>query len=219
MIKIKPFIRKCENYDHHNHVGTIIGINNNVTSHLNCDYCLDDFLGDYKEYARKENTKLKYDICTGYKYQCIEFVRRWLVVNKKFFFNNVCYAHEIFDKICNVEHVENKTYHSLVSYKNQNKYHPKFADLIIFPISRGQLNGHAGIITCVNSELSYVEIAEQNTDNVWEDPKSFSRRLVMIHYDNFYTVTEMKWKVSVIDFIKKANLENEVVKREKDKVI
>ncbi len=90
--------------------------------------------------------------------------------------------------------------------------------MIIFPLTFFDRAGHVGVITKINIEKGYVEIAEQNSDNRWEDPKEYSRRLVLI-FDNLYTITNRRWNENVHCNIKENKLESEVLEWEKDNVI
>ena len=217
MDKVKKFVRTCRNYDHHNFTGTIIGVNNNVTAHLNCDNCWDK--NDYKCYLKKEESNFEMDIFTGYKYQCVEYARRWLIVNKKCLFGDIGCAYEIFDKINYAECLKTGLKKVMSSFANKNESPPMFGDLIIFPIRFMQKYGHVGIITDVNIDLGYVEISEQNFINYWEEPNSYSRRVILIKHQNLYTITEKRWKKSILEDLKSISVIEELIKREKSKII
>ena len=61
-------------------------------------YSSDYDTADEKTYPNRSSYRSYYDgIYMGYKWQCVEFARRWLYVNKGYIFNDVSMAYEIFN--------------------------------------------------------------------------------------------------------------------------
>ena len=189
----RAFIKNCTNPHHYNHIGTIIGINNNVPSFLNCDNCYHEIKNDIFNFLSKNDANLKEDLFTGCKYQCVEYSRRWLILNRRFIFGDVSCANKIFDKINFVTNVDTNKKHNLIGFTNGSTTKPEFSDILIFPVAYKQNYGHVGIITGVNLEKGFVEVSEQNNDNKWESYYSYSRRLPLIKLNDLYYIIEYRW--------------------------
>jgi len=207
--------RKCLlNSDHYAEFGSVTGKNNGVEAYLNCDVCFNGF--SRSNYLPTEKTGLNKEIYSGSKWQCVEYARRWLYFNNNCIFGSVGVATSIFE-LDFVEDLKSNTNRKFISYKNGCSTPPQFGDLIIFPRDGGAWFGHVAVITNVNLENNYYEIAEQNYDNRWEDPNSYSRRLLLIKQNDNYILTEFKWRKGLLN-IDNHQL-NELSKREISKVI
>ena len=81
------------------------------------------YSSDYKtinnnEYMTRHDFHSYVDgIYLGYKWQCVEFARRWLYVNKGYIFNNVAMAYEIFE-LTSVRDLATNTELPLYAFKN-----------------------------------------------------------------------------------------------------
>jgi len=114
-------------------------------------------------------------ILTGIKWECVEFVRRYLSIRYNITFDLVENVYDIlnlryfvdFDKIKPI-------YFNFFSKKFNVK--PKVDDLILFHYKK---TGHIGIISKILND-NYVEICEQNWEKDWENIK-YSR---IINIDN-----------------------------------
>ncbi len=166
--------------------GIIIGMFSNVPAFSNCGNGCSNF-DDPGVILYKNQTDFYQDVYTGMRWQCVEYSRRYLVINKGVTFDNVESAYQIFDivsltKILTKEEYENgngdKQY-EFVKYENGNKEAPLPDDLIIFPKRDDAPHGHVAVINKVDIEDGYIEIAEQNNDNKLWKYKDFSRRLAM----------------------------------------
>ena len=207
--------------NHYGYNGDIMGINSNTTAHINCSHCLEKSspaITQWEGIAYKEDTGLKEDHYTGYKFQCVEYARRWLINNMKCTFGDINHAAHIFEKISHVNDLINESKKLFQGFKNSNENFPKYGDLIIFPKFYGQPWGHVGVITGVNPDKGYYEISEQNNENYWEDPTSYARRLVMLYYEKQYTLTEIPWNENIIENIKNKGLEKEIASEGKSKI-
>jgi len=187
--------QKCRD-NCNSHYGSVIGINNRVKAYSNCDSedCIN--YEDPGVIFKKEDSNLVRDVYVGMRWQCVEYARRWLIVNKNVLFGEIDSAFEIFD----LNHVEDLTSlgrkFDFISYSNSNTTPPKFGDLLIYPKAEDAPYGHVAVVTNVNLELGYVEIAEQNYYNkLWEEPESYARRVVLLKSpENKYVVTEILWR-------------------------
>ena len=115
-------------------------------------------------------------IYMGYKWQCVEFARRWLYINKGYIFNDVSMAYEIF-KLRSVRDISNKVELPLNAFKNGSVRHPEPGCLLIWD-EGGEFEetGHVAIITEVFADK--IRIVEQNMDFVkWPEGRSYSREI------------------------------------------
>ena len=109
---------------------------------------------------------------TGYKYQCVEYARRWLL-SKGLEFHSVPLAAHIWN-IRFLERVSDGKATSIRPVANGSPTPPIPESIIIWKVATDVPFGHIAIITEVNLEQSYVRIAEQNVDNdIW--PGNYSR--------------------------------------------
>ena len=67
-------------------------------------------------------------IFMGYKWQCVEFARRWLYVNHGYIFDDVAMAYDIF-RLQNVRVVRDNTRLPLKSFRNDSQRPRCYADL------------------------------------------------------------------------------------------
>ena len=127
-------------------------------------------------------------IFMGYKWQCVEFARRWLYLNKGYIFDEVGMAYDIFT-LRSVRVIKDNTRLPLQSFRNGSRRRPEPGCLLIW--NEGgefERTGHVAIVTAVDDEK--VRCIEQNVDHVvWHDSKDYSRELkVTITPDGGYYV-------------------------------
>ena len=67
----------------------------------------------------------------GYKWQCVEFARRWMYVNTGCVFDDVAMAHEIF-RLRNVREVKTKKTLPLYAFRNGSRRLPVRGSLLIW---------------------------------------------------------------------------------------
>lgn len=101
-------------------------------------------------------------VYTGIKWQCVEFARRWLLVNKGVVYGDVDVAADIWGKISVVTRVSDNKEISLQARLNGSMERPEVGDLLIYA-KEFLGTGHVAIITAVNA--STIEVAEQNFAN------------------------------------------------------
>ena len=115
-------------------------------------------------------------VYTGYRFQCVEFARRWLVHTNGLTFGDVHMAYEIF-RIPEVVKTADGSSIPVERTANGTKGHlPVLGTIILWkPQGYFRHTGHVAIVTHV--EDGKVGVAEQNvTDASWEG-KHFSREL------------------------------------------
>ncbi len=115
-------------------------------------------------------------VYTGYKWQCVEFARRWLLVNRGYVFDDIAMAYDIF-RLGDVTVVRDGSKLPLHSFRNGAQRHPERGDMLIW--NEGgefEVTGHVAIVTDVHPDR--IRVAEQNVhDRAWPDGADYSREL------------------------------------------
>ncbi len=153
--------------------GTVLGVASGDVKSYSSDYDTADGV----VYPNRASYRSYYDgIYMGYKWQCVEFARRWLYVNKGYIFDDVAMAYEIFDLRTVREIQTNKTL-PLKAFKNGSARHPEEGCLLIWEEGGAfERTGHVAIVTEVTNQ--YVRIIEQNMDFcLWPENKNYSREI------------------------------------------
>jgi glutathionylspermidine amidase/synthetase len=116
-------------------------------------------------------------IYMGYKWQCVEFARRWMYQNDGYIFDDVAMAYEIFN-LRSVRKIASNTRLPLQAFSNGSKRHPEPGCLLIWDQGgEFEQTGHVAIVTEVFPDK--IRIAEQNLDHVvWPEGRNYSRELV-----------------------------------------
>ena len=115
-------------------------------------------------------------IYMGEKWQCVEFARRWLYLNRGWIFDEVGMAYEIFD-LESVRDVRNNTLLPLRSFRNGSKRLPEPGCLLVWDEGgEFERTGHVGVVVDVRPDC--VRFAEQNLHHhEWPSGQSYSREL------------------------------------------
>lgn len=143
-----------------------------------------------EEYPKRSSYRSHHDgIYMGYKWQCVEFARRWLYVNKGYIFGDVAMAYEIF-QLRTVRDINANTLLPLNAFANGSCRHPEAGCLIIWK-EGGEFEdtGHVAIVTEVTQ--NYIRIAEQNVGHaLWGEGHNYSRQLkTVVSADGEYWIT------------------------------
>ncbi len=112
----------------------------------------------------------------GYKWQCVEFARRWLYLNHGWVFDNVPMAYDIFH-LRTLRSVTKNEVLPLRSFRNGVPRHPEPGCLLIWQ-EGGEFEetGHVAVVTEVFHDR--IRIAEQNVDHLpWPEGRNYSREL------------------------------------------
>tara|TARA_R110001599_G_scaffold13109_4_gene60296 strand:- start:4578 stop:6479 length:1902 start_codon:yes stop_codon:yes gene_type:complete len=145
-------------------------------------------------------------IYMGYKWQCVEFARRWMYVNNGYIFDDVAMAFDIFE-LRSVRDVKENTRLPFQAFTNGSRTHPDVGSLLIWE-EGGEFEdtGHVAVITEVTA--NYVRIAEQNVGHkAWADGQDYARELkVKVTDDNgfwvecsYYDGTILGWMTQTDD--------------------
>tara|TARA_R110000772_G_scaffold196899_18_gene307685 strand:- start:882 stop:2798 length:1917 start_codon:yes stop_codon:yes gene_type:complete len=118
------------------------------------------------------------DVFMGYKWQCVEFARRWMYLNKGYIFDDVSMAYDIF-LLSHVRDVIAKKPRRLPlkSFKNGSRRHPEPGCLLIWDEGgEFEVTGHVAIVTEVFADK--IRLVEQNNHHhVWPESQNYSREL------------------------------------------
>jgi trypanothione synthetase/amidase len=126
------------------------------------------------------------NVFCGFKYQCVEFARRWLLERKGLVLPDVNWACHIF-KLKTVKDAVTAEDVPVVAVRNGTEAKPEPDTLIIYPSSESNTVGHVGAITEVGDD--YVCVADQNYRfHKWES--SYSYKLKLEHKDGVWTVID-----------------------------
>jgi glutathionylspermidine amidase/synthetase len=140
-----------------------IGISNNVTSYSN--YNNNIITNNYVN-----------NNYTGEKWQCVEFARRYLIINYHITFDSVENAYNIFDLSYFIS-LKNNMKISITKCINSSTIRPHIGSLLIW--NRNYKNtGHVAIITNIYDD--YIMIAEQNYNDISWNGNSYSRKLKLV---------------------------------------
>jgi len=112
----------------------------------------------------------------GYKWQCVEFARRWTYRNRGYVFDDVAMAHEIF-RLRSVRVVKTGERLPLRAFRNGSKRPPEPGCLLIWaPGGEFENTGHVAVVTEVLPDR--IRFAEQNVeDRVWPEGQRYSREI------------------------------------------
>lgn len=130
-----------------------------------------------EEYPNRSSYRSYLDgIYMGYKWQCVEFARRWMYINKGYIFDDVAMAFDIFE-LRSVRDVKANVRLPFQAFANGSRTHPEVGSLLIWE-EGGEFEdtGHVAVITEVTSD--YVRIAEQNVGHkAWPEGRNYAREL------------------------------------------
>jgi glutathionylspermidine amidase/synthetase len=187
---------------------TVLGENSNVIGFSNCNayYCSN--FDDGPVMIKKEALGTKEDIFSGIRWQCVEYARRWLIINKRFTFEGVDSAYQIWD-INTVSRIDDDKKSKFASYKNDSGVPPKLGDLIIFRNNSQNPHGHVAVIFDSDLEKGYIDVAEQNNFNTKWETKTYARRIKLFTKNKESNPQYYLTEVSYSEHNSKCSLEND----------
>lgn len=164
--------------------GEVLGIGpGNVPAYSNCN------AGCVVMAPNKENGTY-----TGIKWQCVEYARRWLLVNKGVVYGDVDVAADIWG-LDSVTRVKDKTEIKMISYPNGNEKPPEVGDLLIY--AKAYLKtGHVAVISKVDAKTHTIQVGEQNFNNSkWAG--GYARSIPYVEHDKKFWILDayiLGWK-------------------------
>ncbi len=157
----------------HEPFGTLLGVAPGDVAVYSSDY---DSADDRALPTRHSYRNYIDDIYMGYKWQCVEFARRWLYLNLGYVFDDVAMAYDIF-RLDAVRVVRENRILPLRSFRNGSKRRPEYGCLLIW--NEGgefETTGHVAVVTEVTD--AYVRVVEQNyRHECWPAGQDYSRQI------------------------------------------
>ena len=103
-------------------------------------------------------------IATGIKFQCVEFVRRWLLIYRDMLFDNVDNAINIWNLNTITRITDNKRF-SFVSVLHDGRTLPNVGSLLIYRSTPTMESGHVAVVTRIERDLIYFDERNGNHFN------------------------------------------------------
>ena len=130
--------------------GTVLGLAPGGVAVYSSDYAT----ADSTEFPNRKAYRSFVDgIFMGYKWQCVEFVRRWLYLNKQYVFDDIPMAYDIF-RLRSVKKIADNSLLPLHSFKNGSRRRPEPGGLLIWqPVGEFSITGHVAIVTEVETNI------------------------------------------------------------------
>ena len=168
--------------------GAVLGVNSGVPAY-SCDYETWRVPKGEREWRHTHE-----GVLTGYKWQCVEYARRWLLVNRGVTFGDVGMAYEIMDlKTVTVQTPGPRKGTELPLYRCENGGPvPPVAGAMLIWGRDWDRTGHVAIITeVVPGKAMKVRIAEQNNEDwKWAAGNDYAREMPLEFKDGRYTIVE-----------------------------
>jgi len=119
---------------------------------------------DQQEYPDRESYRSFLDgVYMGYKWQCVEFARRWLYLNHGYVFDDVAMAHDIF-RLHHVTRLADNQLLPLHAFLNGARRPPEPGCMLIWQdVGEFEVTGHVAIVTEVMADR--IRFAEQNVEH------------------------------------------------------
>lgn len=140
-------------------------------------YSSDYASADEREFPTRQSYQSHLDgIRMGYKWQCVEFARRWLYITQGYIFEDVPMAYDIF-KLRFALRISDGAPLPLHAFANGSKRLPQPACMLIWNEGGEFVNtGHVAIVTEVTAD--HIRVVEQNvTHQTWNEEQHFSRQI------------------------------------------
>ncbi|CAF1125392.1 unnamed protein product [Rotaria sp. Silwood1] len=126
-------------------------------------------------------------IFMGFKWQCVEFARRWLLMRKSCIFPPVPHAADMWNDLKYVERVTDGKKFPVKVFPNGSPHKPKPDSLLIYARNDELTFGHVAVICDVVP--NFIRIAEQNyIYHSWSD--NYAREIPLIIKDNCYFIED-----------------------------
>ncbi|NEX21108.1 CHAP domain-containing protein [Thiorhodococcus mannitoliphagus] len=132
----------------------------------------------------------------GVTYQCVEYARRWWIRNRSLTFGDVPTAADIFDLTAGLRLPGREPVPLGRSLNGAGKRAPQRGDLVIYARDHADPEwrfGHVAVVVGVNLKQGWVELAEENYDNLpWRDPEAYARRIRLFAVGGRYTLIDVE---------------------------
>lgn len=184
-----------------NPFGTILGQANGIKAYSNCQsQCIHpefSFLNltTGEVTIHKQNPKDDNLHYIGLINQCVEYARRWWMVNKDITFGSIDSAHEIL-YLTEGENIRTKKSFPLArSINGTAKRPPKVGDLVVYYPDRDNplwRHGHVAVVVKADLDEGVIALAEENYDNKkWQKPNLYARQISLFNINGHYTLLDV----------------------------
>lgn len=181
--------------------GVTLGQANGIKAYSNCQsQCVNpefSFLNltTGEVTIHKENPKDNNLHYIGLINQCVEYARRWWMINKNITFGSIDSAHEIIYLAEGKNIRTNKNFPLARSINGTATRPPKIGDLVIYYPDRKNplwLHGHVAVVVDVDKKFRHISLAEENYDNKkWQEPKKYARKISLFKVNGHYTLIDV----------------------------
>lgn len=131
----------------------------------------------------------------GVTYQCVEYARKWWMMNKGVTFGSIDSAHEILYLTEGADIRTRETFPLARSINGTARRAPQRGDLLVYYPDRDDpewRHGHVTVVVDVDREQGIVSVAEENYDNdPWQDPKAFARQISLFEINGRSTLLDV----------------------------
>jgi glutathionylspermidine amidase/synthetase len=135
------------------------------------------------------------DTYTGIKWQCVEYARRWLLINTGAVYSDIDIAADLWDKIDYLTDVKTNKQIPLETHINGSVQPPEVGDLLIYARAFNG-TGHIAVVTGMDINNGLVEVSEQNYNNEYW-PDNYARKIKLINIHKNYWLLDgylLGWK-------------------------
>lgn len=184
-----------------NDFGIVLGKANGVEAYSNCrSECVKNeysFLNltTGEVTIHKDNPKDDNLHYIGLINQCVEYTRRWWMLNKGITYGSIDSAHEIIYLTEGKNIRTGKSFSLARSINGTAKRPPKIGDLVVYYPDRDNplwRHGHVAVVVDVKLEKGSVSLAEENYDNKkWKKPKKYARKISLFNVNGHYTLIDV----------------------------
>lgn len=175
-----------------NPFGYKLGAFEDVVSYSNCR---SECVKNADNYVSEKQLGTKEKVYSGLSWQCVEYARRWWMLELGITFGSIDSANQIFT-LREAERIQDGKKILLKAYNNGSQRPPAVGDLLIYAKQENNPSfqyGHVAVVVGVNLNKGYIELAEQNYDNKrWGNPRRYARRISLTLKDGVYTVYDVK---------------------------
>jgi hypothetical protein len=181
--------------------GTVLGESKGAKAYSNCQsQCVKaqySFLNltSGEVTVHKQNPKDENLHYIGLINQCVEYVRRWWMINNNITFGSIDSAHEIIYLTEGKNILTNKNFPLARSINGTAKKPPKIGDLVVYYPDRSNplwRHGHVAVVVDVDLKAGTVALAEENYDNKkWQQANEYARKISLFNINGHYTLLDV----------------------------
>ena len=181
--------------------GTILGVADGAKARSNCvSECIEpeySFLNlRTNDITIHQTDPQKADLSyIGLAYQCVEYARKWWMINKGITFGSIDSAYETIYLTEGINIHTKQPFPLARSINGTAKRPPKRGDLIVYYPDRTTPNwrhGHMAVVVDVDINNGTVSLAEQNYDNqTWKTNQHFSRKIRLFTVGRTYQLIDV----------------------------